>query len=76
VFQRSYIAPPKIPAEPLKILRTAFDATVKDLEYLADAKKMKIDIEPLSGDKVQALVLKLHATPKDIVQKARQVIRP
>jgi tripartite-type tricarboxylate transporter receptor subunit TctC len=76
VFQRSYIAPPKIPAEPLKILRTAFDATVKDPEYLADAKKMKIDIEPLSGDKVQAIVLKLHATPKDIVQKARQVIRP
>jgi hypothetical protein len=76
VFQRSYIALPNIPAEPLSILRTAFDATVKDAQYLADAKKMKIDIEPLSGAKVQEIVLKLHATPKDIVQKARQVIRP
>jgi hypothetical protein len=76
VFQRSYIAPPEIPAEPLGILRSAFDATMLDQQYLADAAKMKIDIEPLSGAKVQEIVLKLHATPKDIVQKARAAIRP
>jgi hypothetical protein len=76
VFQRSYIAPPEIPAEPLKILRSAFDATMLDKQYLADAAKMKIDITPLSGAKVQEIVLKLHATPKDIVQKARAAIRP
>jgi tripartite-type tricarboxylate transporter receptor subunit TctC len=76
VFQRSYIAPPRIPAEPLSILRTAFDATVKDKQYLAEADKMKIDIAPLGGAKVQEIVQRLHTTPKDIVQKARQVIRP
>jgi hypothetical protein len=76
VFQRSYIAPPGVTPEALTILRTSFDATMKDAEYLADADKMRIDISPLPGPKVQEIVSKLHATPKDIVEKARAAIRP
>jgi tripartite-type tricarboxylate transporter receptor subunit TctC len=76
VFQRSYIAPPETPAAQLSILRKAFDATMRDPEYLADAKKMRIDIEPLPGAKVQEIVQKLHATPKNVVQAARAAIRP
>ena len=76
VFQRSYIAPPEIPAAPLGILRSAFDATMKDAQYLADADKLRIDISPLPGAKVQEIVQKLHATPKNIVQAARAAIRP
>ncbi len=76
VFQRSYIAPPEIPADPLRILRTAFDATMKDQAYLAESQKLRIDIEPLPGAQVQEIVLKLHATPKDVVQRARAAIRP
>jgi hypothetical protein len=76
VFQRSYIAPPGTPAEQLGILRTAFDATMQDPEFLADAGKMRIDISPLPGDKVQDIVQKLHSTPKNIVEKARAAIRP
>jgi len=76
VFQRSYIAPPGVAPEALTTLRTSFDATMKDAEYLADADKMRIDISPLPGPKVQEIVAKLHATPKDIVEKARAAIRP
>jgi tripartite-type tricarboxylate transporter receptor subunit TctC len=76
VFQRSYIAPPGTPAEQLGTLRTAFDATMHDPAFLADADKMRIDISPLPGDKVQDIVLKLHSTPKAIVEKARAAIRP
>jgi tripartite-type tricarboxylate transporter receptor subunit TctC len=76
VFQRSYIAPPGIVPEALDTLRTAFDATMKDPQYLADAEKMRIDISALPGAKVQEIVAKLHATPKDIVEKARAAIRP
>ena len=76
VFQRSYIAPPEIPAVPLRILRGAFDATMTDTQYLAEADKLRIDISPLSGAKVQEIVQKLHATPKNIVQAARAAIRP
>ena len=76
VFQRSYIAPPGTPAEEIKILRTAFDATMKDPQFLADAEKMKISITPLSGAKVQDLIEKLYATPKTVVDRAKAVIKP
>ena len=76
VFQRSYIAPPGIPAEQLATLRSAFDATMRDQQFLDEAEKLRIEISALPGDKVQELVQKLHGTPKDIVERARQAIRP
>ncbi len=47
-----------------------------DPQYLAESDKLRIDISPLPGAKVQAIVEKLHATPKNIVQAARAAIRP
>jgi tripartite-type tricarboxylate transporter receptor subunit TctC len=76
VFQRSYIAPPGTPNEQIKILRAAFDATMTDPQFLADAEKMKISITPLPGAKVQALIEKLYVTPKDLVERAKAVIKP
>ena len=76
VFQRSYVAPPGVAPEALNILRTAFDATMRDAQYLADADKMRIDITALPGTQVQDIVQKLHATSKDIVERARAAIRP
>src|SRR5262245_23789782 len=76
VFQRSYIAPPGLPAELLDTLRSAFDATMRDKDFLHDAETMRIDISPLSGAKVQELVQKIYAAPKDIVARARQAINP
>jgi len=76
VFQRSYIAPPSVTPEALGILRSGFDATMNDAQYRADADKLRIDISPLPGPAVQEIVTKLHATPKDIVEKARVAIRP
>ena len=76
VFHRSYIAPPDTPPAQLEVLRKAFDATVVDKQFLAEAEKARVDIEPLSGAKVQEVVAKLYATPKDIVERARKAIRP
>jgi tripartite-type tricarboxylate transporter receptor subunit TctC len=76
VFQRSYIVPPGTPAEALDILRKAFDATMADPQFLADAEKMKISITPLGGAEVQDLIKKLYATPKDFVERAKTVIKP
>jgi tripartite-type tricarboxylate transporter receptor subunit TctC len=76
VFQRSYIVPSQTPAEALGILRTAFDAAMKDAAFLADAEKMKISITPLSGGKVQDLIARLYATPKEFVERAKVVIKP
>src|SRR5262245_34319067 len=76
VFQRSDIAPAGTASDTLAILRTSFDATMKDPQFQSDADKMRIDTSPLPGAKVQEIVTKLHATPKDIVEKARAAIRP
>ena len=76
VFHRSYIAPPETPPEQLAVLRKAFDDTMADKAFLADAEKVSIDIDPLSGAKVQDVVAKLYAAPPAIVERARKAIRP
>jgi tripartite-type tricarboxylate transporter receptor subunit TctC len=75
VFQRSYIAPAETPPSQLAILRQAFDKTMSDPQFLADAEKSRVDIQPLSGAKVQELVERLYKTPRDVVERARKAIR-
>ena len=76
VLQRSYIVSPATPVEPLGILRAAFDATMRDPQFLADAEKLRIDIAALPGSRVQELVQTLYAAPREIVEQARRAIRP
>jgi len=76
VFGRPYVAPPGVPAEQVKMLRDAFEAVMKDEAFLADAKQGRLDIAPLRGEKVQDVVAKLYAAPKDVVQRAKQLISP
>lgn len=74
VFGRPFIAPPGIPDVALKILREAFDKTMKDPEFLADATKVRIDINPTNGEKVQDLVTRIFATPPKTVERAKRII--
>jgi hypothetical protein len=76
VFGRPYLAPPGMAAEPLKILRAAFTATMQDKEFLADAERTRIDVVPTTGEKVQQLVEQLYATPKATVERAKELIKP
>lgn len=76
VFGRPYIAPPGTPEEQVKILRDAFMATIQDKEFLADAERTRIDVTPASGEAVQETIQKLYASPKEVVNRAKQVINP
>jgi tripartite-type tricarboxylate transporter receptor subunit TctC len=76
VFQRSYVVPPETPAQEIEILRKAFDETVRDPQFLADAEKLRISIAPLGGAEVQEVINKLYATPKGVVERAKAVIKP
>ena len=76
VFGRPYLASPGVAAEPLKILRAAFAATMQDKEFLADAERTRIDVVPTTGEKVQQLVEQLYATPKTTVERAKELIKP
>jgi len=75
VFHRSYIAPPGTAPAQLSTLRKSFDATMADKAFLEDAEKMRVDIAPLPGLKIQEVVQNLYATPKDIVERAKKAIR-
>jgi tripartite-type tricarboxylate transporter receptor subunit TctC len=76
VMIRSYIAPPETPPQQLGILRAAFDATMKDQQFLEDAEKQRLVVEPMTGAKVQEMVAKLYKTPPDIVARAKEAIKP
>ena len=71
---RPFAAPPGIPADRKAALVAAFDATMKDPDYLADAERMKIDVNPVSGKAIDALLAELYATPKEAVKKASEAI--
>ena len=64
------IAPPDVPADRLKALRAAFDATMKDKDFLAEAAKLKLDVEPISGEEMHKLVQRLGTFDKAVVERA------
>jgi len=72
---RPFVAPPALPADRLKMLRDAFNATMKDAEFIADVKKQKLDLEPEDGEHLAALIRKIYATPKPIVDKIGELIK-
>ncbi len=76
VFMRFFIAPPGTPPEQIATLRQSFDKAVKDENFLKDAERLHIAIEPLPGEKVQNLVKKIYDTPKDIVERTKRAINP
>ncbi len=72
---RPFIAPPDLPADRAKMLRDAFSATMKDPDFLADAHKQKLDVEPEDGEHLAALIKKIYATPKPIVERIAELIK-
>jgi tripartite-type tricarboxylate transporter receptor subunit TctC len=68
---RPLAAPPGLPQATTQALRAAFDATMKDPKFLAQAKKRRLNIEPMSGDAVEKLIQRFHSYPESIVKRAR-----
>jgi tripartite-type tricarboxylate transporter receptor subunit TctC len=68
---RPYLAPPDTVPEGLALLRKAFAETMRDKGFLADAAKLKIDIDPVSADKITEIVKETISAPADIVAKAK-----
>ncbi len=75
-FSRPFMAPPGTPSEQLKILRTAFMAAMKDPELVAEADKMRIGVNSKSGAEITAIVHKLYASPPELVDRVRKILRP
>jgi tripartite-type tricarboxylate transporter receptor subunit TctC len=70
---RPFYAPIELPKARRELLRRAFDRTMKDPALLAEVKKTKLFVSPLTGEQIEALIKRVYATPKDVVARAVQV---
>jgi tripartite-type tricarboxylate transporter receptor subunit TctC len=73
-YGRPYFLPPDVPAERVRALRRAFDATMRDQAFIADAARLQLEIDPMTGEEVQALVAQLARTPPEIVTRVRAAL--
>ncbi|MBV8422529.1 MAG: hypothetical protein JOZ26_21185 [Hyphomicrobiales bacterium] len=73
---RPFAAPPGVPADRLAALRRAFDATLADGEFRADADKAQLEIDPLTAAEIETLLAAAYSAPKAIVQKAAALVEP
>jgi tripartite-type tricarboxylate transporter receptor subunit TctC len=67
---RPFAAPPGLPDERRAALLAAFEETLRDRDFLAEAKKETLDIDPVKGSEVDALLAEAYATPKAVADKA------
>jgi len=75
-FGRTYLAPPGVPAELVQTLRTAFTAVLRDPEFLVEAGNLRIDVTPQAGEEIQRIVEALHAAPRHVVERLKQIVEP
>jgi tripartite-type tricarboxylate transporter receptor subunit TctC len=74
-FGRPILAPPDMDADRVTMLQNAFVATMKDADFVADVAKQKLDVEYQDGATLAALIKKVYATPKPIVDKVSELIK-
>jgi tripartite-type tricarboxylate transporter receptor subunit TctC len=74
VLGRPFMAPPGIPEDRKAALRAAFDATMKDAEFLDEAAKIDLEISPVGAAAIDELLAGLYKTPKSVVEKAAAAI--
>jgi tripartite-type tricarboxylate transporter receptor subunit TctC len=73
-FGRPYMMAPGVPQERVAALRKAFVATMRDEGLLAEARRIGVVIDPISGEELQALAEKIFATPAAVVGRAKQAM--
>jgi tripartite-type tricarboxylate transporter receptor subunit TctC len=73
-FGRPYLMPPGVPADRVALLRKAFMDTLRDPELVAEAEKIGLDLDPISGEVLQTLAESIYATPAHVVEQARQAV--
>jgi tripartite-type tricarboxylate transporter receptor subunit TctC len=74
VMGRPFLAPPNVPADRTAALRKAFMDTLTDKDFLADAEKTQLEINPVAGDKIQELVKAIYQTPPEVARKAAALL--
>ncbi len=71
---RPIFTTPNVPQDRLTALRRAFDATMKDADFLAEAEKAQLDLNPVSGERLQEIVAEIVAAPKPIAKRLNEAL--
>ena len=75
VMGRPFVLPPGVPADRVQVLRAAFDAAVKDPAVIEDAKSQRMEIDPVTGAAINALLDRVYAAPPELVARLREMAR-
>jgi tripartite-type tricarboxylate transporter receptor subunit TctC len=75
-YGRPFFMPPGVPADRVAAMRRAFADTMKDPEFIDDAQKRRVDVEPVTADELARLTQQLMAIPSDTVARARRILSP
>jgi tripartite-type tricarboxylate transporter receptor subunit TctC len=71
---RPIVAPPGVPPDRVKIVRDAFDKTVTEAAFLAEAERRRLEIDPTRWDEMESLAKDVMATPPDVVARMRKLL--
>jgi tripartite-type tricarboxylate transporter receptor subunit TctC len=74
-FGRPFIAPPGVPAPVVEILRTAFEQTMADPAFQADAESRQLDLDFTSGSEIQSLIDTIYNTPPSVTERVRKIVQ-
>jgi tripartite-type tricarboxylate transporter receptor subunit TctC len=69
-----FLAPPGLPPERAEALRAAFLATMKDPEFIDEAKKLRLTVDPIPGEKLAQVIADIYKTPKDVVKRVAETL--
>ena len=72
---RPFVAPPDMPPARLKMLRDAFNATMKDPEFISETKRLSLELDPETGEQLEETIRQIYATPKEVVEKIGELIK-
>jgi tripartite-type tricarboxylate transporter receptor subunit TctC len=74
-FARPFAAPPGVPAERAAALRQAFEATLKDAAFIAEAEKLKLEPELVTAGEIEQILQRIYASPPEIIARARAALQ-
>jgi len=74
-FGRPFMAPPGVPDQVVVILRKAFEETMADPEFRADAEKRQLDLDFTSGSEIQSIIDKIFMTPPAVVERMKKIVQ-
>jgi tripartite-type tricarboxylate transporter receptor subunit TctC len=75
LFARPFMAPPGVSAERVQALRSAFNATFDDPEYLAEAEKRKMQVLLVKGEEIDAVLKRIYSMPQSVMDRIKDAIK-